>query len=278
MLQNVTTVFMIKSASFIVLESKEETLSLEERMHLILNDFGKLISYIILISMAVFLFSGLALYEITTIDNYLNSLDFDFPNVDDESIYYHVGQVQSYTVISIAVVVIAMVWFASRGRKIIKELNFLQKEKIRQSYYLTFETSVPIGQTPIERILYMIRSIFPEIKVAERKRQKKGKKLYDVEKRIKDYVYDLVIYTGEGPLLVEFFNKKLGFEDLKDFVKKTNNAFEKVKLLRVLCVAKEYDEIFYKDEIVPKMKDLNRRFKLDLIVAEGDSYSMLWLD
>ena len=269
---------MIKSASTSVInESEEEVLTLEDRMHLSLNKFRKLVKYIILISIGVFVFSGYAFYEITTIDTFLKSLKFDFPNVDDNSIFYHVEQIQGSVAISIAIAVGVMVWLAVRGSKVVDELNDLQKQKIRQSYYLTFETSVPRGETPAERIFYMVNSVFPEVKQAKRKAEKRGEEFYQADEKIRDYVYSLTINTEEGLLLVKFLEKQT-FDELKNIVKNTGKISEKTKVFRLICVGKNFDEIVQDSDFENKMNKLSRTFKLDLISDDDKGYSMVWID
>lgn len=258
--------------------SEEEDFSLEDRMRLSLNKFKKLFTYTLIIVLAIFFFSGYALVEIITIDEYLRGLDFDFPKIGDDTVFYKVENVLYGTVISMGIVVCAMTWLALRGRKIWKELSELQKQKIRQSYFLTFETTVPKGDTPTERIFYMISKVFPEIKEAIKKAEKKPKKFqYEVDKKIKGTVYDLIQNTDEGMLLVKFMEKQT-YDELINIVKKANKIAEKVKVFRLLCIGKDFENVFQDYGFVKRMDDLRRKFKLDLILEDKKGYSMVWID
>ena len=156
-------------------ESEEGILTLDERMRLSMNKLQKTLGYIILIVISVFFFSGMALYETITIDTYLNNLEFEFPMVDDRDIFDHVTQIQYLTIVSIGIVFFALIWLVTNGRKIYGELGELQNQKIRQSYYLTFETTVLHGENSVEKLFNTLRNVFLEIKEAEGKKEKRGK-------------------------------------------------------------------------------------------------------
>ena len=153
--------------------------------------------YILLIVFSILFFSGVAFSNIITIDVYLKGLDFDFPKIDDDgTVFLKVTNVFYGTITSVVIVVIAMIWMGLRGRKIWNELSELQKLKIRQSYFLTFETTVPKGKDDAEKIFSIVSKVFPEIKEAIKEAGKKHKKFqYEVDKEIKGAVYDLKLNT-----------------------------------------------------------------------------------
>ena len=129
---NVTSPFIKKSDENAVEEVFEEVeFLLEDRMRLSLNKFKKMFSYILIIALSILFFSGYAFVEITTISEYLYGLDFDFPKIGEDTIFLKVENVFYGTITSVAIVVIAMIWLGLRGRKIWKELNELQKQKIQ---------------------------------------------------------------------------------------------------------------------------------------------------
>ena len=92
--------------------------TLEDRMRLSLNKFKKMFSYIQIIVLSILFFSGVAFLEITTIDEYLKGLDFDFPKIGDDTVFLKVENVFYGTIVSVGIVVMAMIWLGLRGRKI----------------------------------------------------------------------------------------------------------------------------------------------------------------
>jgi len=258
--------------------SEEEIFTLDDRMRLSLNKFKKMFGYTLIIVIFVLFFSGVAFLEITAIDEYLRGLDFDFPKIGDDTVFLKVENVLYGTITSVAIVVAAMIWLGLRGSKIWKELNELQKLKVRQSYFLTFETTVPKGDTPTERIFYMISKVFPEIKEAIKKARKKPKKFkYEVDKKLEGDVYNLVQKTDEGLLLVKFMEEQ-SFDELKDIVKQANKIAVKTKVFRLLCIGNDFDSVFQDYGFEGRMEELRRKFKLDLILEDKKGYSMVWID
>lgn len=259
-------------------ESEEELFTLDDRMRLSLNKFKKMFSIALIIVIFVFIFSGYGLYEIFLIEIYLGELEVELPLLDDESVSFHATQVESAFEISLVVVIGAIVWMGFRGIKIHKELTYLQQQKIRQSYYLTFETTIPRGENSVERILFMISNVFPEIKEVKTKAEKKGKEFkYNVNKKIKKCVYDLTIGLDEGLLLVKFLETDT-FDELEDIVKNTTQIARKTKLFRLLCIGKDFENVFQDYNFVERMNSLSRLFKLDLIEEGKKGYSMAWID
>jgi len=269
---------MKKSDENIVQEaSEEEVFTLEDRMRLSLNKFLKLFTWLLIIVLSILFFSGYSFMEINAIDGYLKGLDFDFPSIDDNTIFYKIENVFYGTLISVAIAVITIIWFGLRGRKIWSELEDLQQQKIRQSYFLIFETNVPKGDTPTERIFYMINKVFPEVKEAIKKAEKKPKKFqYETDKKIEGAVYDLKQNTDEGILLVKFMEKQT-FDELKDIVKKANKIAKKTKVFRLLCIG-NFSNVFQDYGFEGRMDELNRKFKLDLIEEDEKGFSLGWID
>ncbi len=260
-------------------ESEEELFTLDDRMRLSLNKFKKMFSIALIIVIFVFIFSGYGLYKIFLIEIYLDELEVELPLLDDESVSYHATDVESAFEISLAVVIAAIAWMGFRGIKIHKELTYLQQQKIRQSYYLTFETMLPKGVTSTEKILYMITQVFPEIKEEKKKKEKKGKEFkYDEDKKIKNIVYNLSLkICDEGLLLVKFLDENT-FDELKEIVKNTNKIKKQTKVFRLLCVSTNFDDVFQDYGFEERVNSLSRLFKLDLIEESPKGYSMAWID
>ena len=256
-------------------QSQDEELSLEDRMHLAVNSYAQLFKSSNWIFIVLVLLSFIALIEIGDIVIFLET------KVDDlDPKILENARLGLYSVLAIFVIILGLLLFQSAwGRKEKKRLSKLTSEFIRKKYILNFEIALPHGETSQERILNQALLVFPELKEAKEKSIKKGKKFkYISEKKIGDYTYDLIIKTSEGHFLVEIFDKILTFDELKNIVKHTMKMFEKKDVFRLICVAKEFDKIFYSEELPEKMKRLKRKFKLDLVIEDEKGYSIVWID
>ena len=74
-------------------------------------------------------------------------------------------------------------------------------------------------------------------------------------------------------------------EDVKNVVKHVRvqdlgyTIFGPRKIYRLIIVGKEFDDEFYTHEISKKIRELKRRFNLDLILEEDDyGYSAVWIE
>lgn len=267
-----------------MIEKLDSSLTLDDKLYLAIHEYKRsTVFFLILIGFVIFA-TGYALLLVASADSYLSQFDFDFIPVEG-------GIMEGFTVLDVtftAVIVLIIIiifligfgiWLGIRGSKFFRELSDMQRQKMRQSYFLALETTVPQGETTVERIFDVLRNIVPEIKLAKINAEEKGKKLqYDFEWKIKDQVFDLKINTEEGIILVEYFNRKLEFKDIEGFVKRIDKAFHDGGLLRVVCVAKDFDDSFFIDELEDKIKKLYMPYKMDIIKEDKSGFSTIWID
>ena len=179
--------------------------------------------------------------------------------------------------IVIALLSFLFVWVTYRGKEHTKEFESIERQFIRQSYLVNFETSVPEGDTRVEKILNEAIHVFPALKEVQRKAKSKQTKIpYKLDQKINGDTIDGIVSTKKGDFIVKFFDKTVTESDLKNLVEKLSKSRDKI--FRVLCVAKDYDEELQSNKLVGIMDNLPKYFKLDLIFEEDHGYSMLWID
>jgi len=267
-----------------MIEKLDSSLTLDDKMYLAIHEYKRTIGLLMVLAGGGILFTAYALLLVFTVDSYLSELDFDFLPID--SPVADSFTVLDYTLTAIGALIITLIfligfgaWYGLRAVKFSRELSDMQKQKIRQSYFLAFETTVPQGNTTVERVFDVLSNALPEIKLAQKEAKEKGKKFqYDYEYKIKDTVFDLKVNTPEGIILVEFFKNKLTFDRLEVFVKSIDHAFKNAGILRAVCVAKDFDDIFFSDELEQKLSKLYMPYKMDLVKEDKSGFSTIWID
>ena len=179
--------------------------------------------------------------------------------------------------IVIALLSFLFVWVTYRGKTHTQEFESIERQFIRQSYLVNFETSVPEGETKVEKILNEAIHVFPTLKEIQRKAKSKQTKIpYKIDKKINGDIIDGIVSTKKGDFIVKFYDKTVTESDLKNLVELLTKSQDRI--FRVLCVAKDYDEDLQSNKLVGIMDNLQKYFKLDLIFEEERGYSMLWID
>ena len=169
------------------------------------------------------------------------------------------------------------IWVTYRGKAHTQEFESIERQFIRQSYLVNFETSVPEGETRVEKILNEAIHVFPTLKEVQRKAKLKQTKIpYKLDQKFNGETIDGIVSTKKGDFIVKFFDKTVSESDLKNLVKILSKSRDKI--FRVLCVAKDYDEDLQSNKLVGIMDKIPKYFKLDLIFEEEHGYSMLWID
>jgi hypothetical protein len=177
----------------------------------------------------------------------------------------------------IALLSFLFIWVTYRGKAHTKEFESIERQFIRQSYLVNFETSVPEGETRTEKILNEAIHVFPPLKEIQRKAKLKHSKIpYKIDQKIDSETIDAIVSTKKGDFIVKFFDKTVNVSDLENLVKLLSKSRDKI--YRVLCVAKDYNEDIQSNKLVAIMDKLPKDFKLDLIFEEEHGYSMLWID
>ena len=246
-----------------MLEKSIKDLNLDDRMYLAIHEYKSTISFFIVFMGIIGLLIG---YSVLTINS----------NYDDSDTIW------TATVLLIGTVAILIgvgAWMIIRNSRFFRELSYMQQQKIRQSYFLAIETTVPEGETSVERVYDILGNVLPEIKLAKKNARKKEEKFqYDLEFKSNGEVFDLKVNTSEGIVLVEFFDKILSWDDLKGFVERIDKAFKDVnEILRVVCVSKDFDDIFLSEELSDKIKKISNTYKIDLLKEDKTGFTTLFI-
>ena len=169
------------------------------------------------------------------------------------------------------------IWVTYRGKAHTEEFESIERQFIRQSYLVNFETSVPEGETRVEKILNEAIHVFPTLKEVQRKAKLKQTKIpYKLDQKFNGETIDGIVSTKKGDFIVKFYDKTVSESDLKNLIKTLSKSHDKI--FRVLCVAKDYDEDLQSNKLVGILDKIPKYFKLDLIFEEEHGYSMLWID
>jgi len=177
----------------------------------------------------------------------------------------------------IALLSFLFIWVTYRGKAHTEEFESIEQQFIRQSYLVNFETSVPEGETRVEKILNEAIHVFPTLKEVQRKAKLKQTKIpYKLGQKFNGETIDGIVSTKKGDFIVKFYEKTVSESDLKNLVSILSKSRDKI--FRVLCVAKDYEEDLQSNKLVGIMDKIPKYFKLDLIFEEEHGYSMLWID
>ena len=97
--------------------------------------------------------------------------------------------------------------------------------------------------------------------------------------------YDGVFTTDTGYFILKIFKTTVKWEHIKDEIDKLNKEqkISKIvdtrRIMRVICLADEYDPFFESDDLISKMKETKRNYyKIDLILEREFGYSTIWID
>lgn len=187
-------------------------------------------------------------------------------------------------------------------RRNIQRLKEWQQDYLEQSYIIIFDTTIPKGGTTSEKILNLSRAVFPEltreymsyIDPVSRlqffiKSKLRPSKLEPTPRTVnykgKPYLFDIVLSTVDGYFIIkDFKDKVVTSEDLKqlrDIARskfKIKSSFRGIDIVRILCVAKEYDHSLMRQETLEWLmtEELRADFCMDLIIEEKTGFSVLW--
>lgn len=174
----------------------------------------------------------------------------------------------------------------------VKDLLSVHNSLIRRSYLINFEIVSAKGQTQLEKLVNHLSLVFPEIKIKQKKLEKKGINLEKFKKRQNFFKkinflknYDLVLGTKTGLFIIKIFDNPVTFDDIEKNIKALNihqigfKFFGPKHIERVIFLSKSYDKFFDTSELVDKMKNLKRMYRLDLILEEDEyGYATVWVD
>jgi len=167
-------------------------------------------------------------------------------------------------------------WITARGQSYKKELKSIESQLIRQSYLVNFETSLPEGQTKIDKILNHSSLVFPELQAILRRAKPGEKKLpYKQNQSIGGETMDVVVSTKKGYFAVKFFDS-ISTQTLEQFAANLSKSGK--PFFRVLCVSKNFDDELQSANLANILQNLNLKFDMDLIFEDEQGYSMLWIN
>ena len=164
-------------------------------------------------------------------------------------------------------------WVTYRGHKHTTELESIERQFIRQSYLVNFETSIPEGDTKVDKILNQASLVFPALKYIQ---QKKSANKIKLNVQVNGYAIDAIVPTKKGDFIVKFFDNVVTYDEIKSLCEKLSKS--RVRIYRVLCIAKDFQQELQTPKLVDLMDELTTYFKVDLIFEEEQGYSMLWID
>lgn len=164
-------------------------------------------------------------------------------------------------------------WVTYRGHKHTTELESIERQFIRQSYLVNFETSIPEGDTRVDKILNQAALVFPALKYIK---QKKFVNKIKHNVQVNGHVIDVIVPTKKGDFIVKFFDNVVTYDEIKSLCGKLSKS--RVRIYRVLCIAKDFQQELQTQKLVDLMDELPTYFKVDLIFEEEQGYSMLWID
>ena len=247
-----------------MLEKSIKDLNLDDRMYLAIHEY----KLIIFCFTALVAFSGVLIFYTILIS--LETADFTPTEI--------ISMMFTALICTTIVMAVFCTLLIIKSSRFFKELSNMQQQKIRQSYFLAIETTVPEGETSVERVYDILENVLPEIKLAKKNALKKGKKFQnDLKFKTKGEVFDLKVDTSQGILLVEFFDKTLSWDDLEGFVKRIKNALNDDIIFRIVCVSKDLDDIFLSEELSDKIKKLGKPYKIDLLKEDKTGFTTYFI-
>jgi hypothetical protein len=122
---------------------------------------------------------------------------------------------------------IALIWYYQRARKGYRQLNEWNKDYLQQAYILTFDTTLPAGNTTGEKVFSLAKLIFPELRsdyvefspyfsdhIKHYFKKKLGKSKEQnlstsLNYKIDTYLFDLAFKTVKGYFIVKDFSNKV---------------------------------------------------------------------
>ncbi len=144
--------------------------------------------------------------------------------------------------IVIALLSFLFVWVTYRGKAHTQEFESIERQFIRQSYLVNFETSVPEGETRVEKILNEAIHVFPALKEIQRKAKSTQSKIpYKIDQKINGEIIHGIVSTKKGDFIVKFYDKSVSESDLKNLVQLLSKSrdwfevYERCKCDRCLC-------------------------------------------
>ena len=203
----------------------------------------------------------------------------------------HLVDIYTYTGGFALIFVYFLTWTFWKGRKLKAEMDDWEEAYLDQHYILTFETNTPKGTTNGEKIFNMAQTVFPEL----RKKNGKPEEWQGKETGKDGYEFDCFQPTNESKrelFIAKHFGKtEVDLEKLQelcnkakesrslDSLKKKIKDLKEMNILRIICVAENYDAPFLKERSREKIIDeLRFEYPIDLILEKDGSYQVLLVE
>lgn len=167
------------------------------------------------------------------------------------------------------------IWVTFRGQGHRRELESIERQFIRQSYLVNFETSIPEGENKIDKILRQASLVFPTLNEIQR-REYANKIRTKTNEQVGNTTVDAIVETKKGDFIVKFYDKIVSFDDIKSLCEILSKS--RPRIFRLLIVSKEFEDDLQSNKLVDLMDSISKYYKVDLIFEEDQGYSMLWID
>lgn len=145
-------------------------------------------------------------------------------------------------------------------QKIKKNIHLLNKV-IRERYLENFLYAKPIGDTPIEKLLSILKDIFPQVKIALNENNEL-EELDNISWKLKTKYKDIIIKE---------IQTEISLDELVEIIKKTN--ITKIGRLVILC--HEVTSIIENENYENMMNKIGT--KVDLILFKNNSFELCWI-
>ena len=174
--------------------------------------------------------------------------------------------------------------------KDIKIIHAVHNSIVRKSYFIHFELTSPVGDTKLEKLVNHLELVFPELRKNRRRHKKIIKQFKKEQKSSKETEsldnYDMVTHTYMERFAIKIFNRTVTLTDIETISKQLNkrNMVHKwfannVERERVIILSNSYDDVFNEPDLDQKLDDIERDFKLNLILEEDEhGYAIVHLD
>ena len=204
------------------------------------------------------------------------------------------------TAVSTSVALFLIYYFMYR-RNILR-LQDWQQDYLEQSFIIIFDTTIPKGNTTSEKVLNLVRAVIPELPQYMSYADPANRLQFFIKSRLKPskiepssrivnykgrpYSFDIVVTTVDGDFIIKDFKDRVvtpeDLKELRDVASsnfKSRLSFRGTNIIRILCVAREYDQRLMQPEMLEQLmtNELEADFYIDLIIEEKTGFSVLWV-
>ena len=290
-------------------QKQTKDLSLQEKMHLSLNDASRLYTrssgiiiacflVLLVIIPLTFLFNAVTdLYgDIVIVEdcsqNLLRFLDLEqscreyITNTNPENLPKIIAVLSvifdstiAFPYLVLLILGGMVIWFVVFGRRVSNDMKNVKSSYIRQAYFFVLQTSTHENKDFPKEFMDIAVDIFPELKDTQKKMSKKGREWYKIDEKKDDVIFDIVADTHEGKFIVEFIrNVEANYEKIQRVLKIVKDHYKGDEIFRVVFLVKAYDKIFLSedDSAIKKCNELeDLGIPFDLIKINQNGFDFL---